>query len=61
MGSWTDDDVFEVINYIKKHPDLVLITLSYQDKIERLARVYPAVAAAKAHLDAMVAMVEHGE
>jgi hypothetical protein len=60
MGSWTDDDVFEVINYIKKHPDRPDHE-SYQDKIKRLARVYPAVAAAKAHLDAMVALVEHGE
>jgi hypothetical protein len=60
MGSWTNDDVFEVINYIKKYPDQPDHE-SYQDKIKRLSREYPAVAAAKAHLDAMVAMVEHGE
>ena len=34
---------------------------SYYSKVERLAKTYPAVAAAKAHLDELVALVEHGE
>jgi hypothetical protein len=34
---------------------------TYQSKIERLAEEYPAVAEAKAHLDALMALVENGE
>jgi hypothetical protein len=60
MNNWTDDDVFEVIDYIRKFPSQP-DDESYHDMVKRLAGKYPAVAAAKAHLDAMVAMVEHGE
>jgi hypothetical protein len=31
----------------------------YEDKVNRLAEKYPAVAAAKAYLDEMVALVEY--
>jgi hypothetical protein len=34
---------------------------TYYTKVERLAKTYPAIAEAKAHLDALVIMVEHGE
>ena len=32
---------------------------TYESKINRLAEKYPAVAEARAHLDALIAMVEH--
>lgn len=32
---------------------------SYETKVKRLADKFPAVAAAKAHLDELVALVEH--
>ncbi len=32
---------------------------SYETKVKRLADKFPAVAAAKAHLDELIALVEH--
>lgn len=34
---------------------------SYEKKLKRLSKKYPAVAEAKAHLDALMVLVEHGE
>ena len=34
---------------------------SYTAKVNRLSKAYPAVAEAKAHLDALMALVENGE
>jgi hypothetical protein len=58
--NWSGDDVIDLVNYIRKFPDQPDHE-SYQTKVERLAKTYPAIAEAKAHLDALVIMVEHGE
>ena len=55
--NWSKDDMIQVINYVSQFPNQE----SYERKICRLAKLYPSVAAAKAHLDELVALVAHGE
>jgi len=57
LGNWTKDDIIDAINYVGKFPNQD----TYEHKVQRLAKKYPSVAEAKAHLDALMALVEHGE
>ena len=57
LSNWTKDDIIDAINYVSKFPNHE----TYEHKVCRLAEKYPSVAEAKAHLDALMTLVEHGE